>query len=60
MKKMIDDFYEYGLVGSFEWFVSIKKCEFDLEEKPCNGRTQEFQSDVLHLLLEDNPTQSTL
>lgn len=62
-KKMIDEAYGDGSVGSStcrEWFAKFRKGEFDLEDKPRSGRPQEFGSEDLLALLNDDPTQSTL
>lgn len=44
------------------WFQIAyhKKCEFDLEYKPCNTRLNEFGIDDFQAHLDDDPTQSIL
>lgn len=62
-KKMIDEAYGDGSVGSStcrEWFAKFKKGEFDLDDKPRSGRPQEYGSDGLQTVLDDDPIQSTL
>ena len=62
-KKMIDGVYWEGSFGTStcrEWFAKFKKGDFDLEDKPQNGRPQEFVREKLLAFLDNDPTQSTL
>lgn len=56
--KMIDEASGNDLVGSsiwHEWFVKFKKNKFNLRDKWCSSRLQEFWNDNSQTLLHDEP-----
>lgn len=58
--EKIDEASQFESCTCNERLAEFKKSAFDLRDKPCNSRPQEFLSDDLRTHLDYDPTQPAL